>query len=508
MLLWACASVALAERSIEFAPRDLPSQGALIVAVGGGGLSEPARALDQRLGGALTEAIGALKFEGQPGQTLTLGALGGYTRVGLVGIGPGIVDANGLRDLGGLAAQLAAGWADEAVAIAWDGAPAGVDQPGAQLALGALLGQYRFDKFKSQPAPGAGALRVLVREPTATGAAFERRWRPVAEAVRFARDLVSEPANEIYPETFVARARQAFDGLPGVEIDVLDPDRMRALGMGALLGVGQGSRREPRLLVVGYRGADTPPVVFAGKGITFDSGGITLKRREGMWQMKYDMAGAAAVTGALLALAGRGARVHAVAIAALAENMPSAGAQRPGDVVRTMSGKTVEIHSTDAEGRLVLADAVWYAQQRFSPRLLIDVATLTGSVRVALGEEYAGLFVRDDGLAAMIEAAGRLAGEPVWRLPLDPSYATDLESDIADLKNISGTTLAGAGIGAEFIGTFVKPETPWAHLDVAGTAWREQDAPTGPKGATGFGVLLLDQLVHDRYETGSASGED
>ncbi len=502
MLAVAVCAPALAERSIEFAPFDIPSPGALIVAVGTEGLSEPGRALDQRLGGALSEAIGALGFEAEPGQTLTLGALGGYTRVGVVGIGAGIVDANGLRDFDGLAAQLAAEWTDEAVAIPWDDAPAGVEQPGAHLAFGALLGQYRFDRFKSERSGGTGSLRVLVREPAATGQAFARRWRPVADGVRLARDLTSEPANEVYPETFVQRAREAFDGIPAVAIDVLDPDQMRALGMGALLGVGQGSRREPRLLVVQYRGADTPPVVFAGKGITFDSGGITLKQGEGMWQMKYDMAGAAAVTGAVLALAGRGARVHAVAIAALAENMPSADAQRPGDVVRTMSGKTVEIHSTDAEGRLVLADAVWYAQHRFSPRVLIDVATLTGSVRVALGEEYAGLFARDDGLAGAIDTAGRHAGEPVWRLPLHPSYAVDLQSDIADLKNISGTRLAGAGVGAEFIGTFVKPETPWAHVDIAGTAWREQDAPTGRKGATGFGVRLLEQLVHDRYETG------
>ncbi len=499
--LLAGAPAALAERAIEFAPFDVTSPGALIVAVGSDGLGGPARELDERLGGALSRAVAGLEFAGEPGESMTLGALEGYTRVGLVGIGSGIADAGGLRDLGGAAAQLAATWPDETVAIAWDDSPAAVDRPGAQIAFGALLGQYRFDKFKTEPqAAGAGVLRVLAREPSAARAEFETRWRPVADAVRFARDLVSEPANELYPETFVERTRAAFEGLAGVEIEVLDPSAMRELGMGALLGVGQGSRREPRLLVVSYRGADGPPVVFAGKGITFDSGGISIKQSAGMWKMKYDMAGAAAVTGAVLALAGRRARVHAVAIAALAENMPAAGAQRPGDVVRTMSDRTVEIHSTDAEGRLVLADAVWYAQQRFSPRLLIDVATLTGSVRVALGEEYAGLFTRDDELAAAIDLAGRRAGEPVWRLPLHPSYAADIESDIADIKNISGTRLAGAGVGAQFIGEFVEQTTRWAHLDIAGVAWRDEGTSTAPKGATGYGVRLLDQLVRDFHQ--------
>src|SRR5690606_3892545 len=289
-----------------------------------------------------------------------------------------------------------------------------------------------------------------------------------------------------------------------VSIEALDVAAMEKLGMGALLGVGQGSKRPPRLLVVHYRGAgdEQAPVVFAGKGITFDSGGISLKPGAGMDAMKYDMTGAATATATVLNLARRGAKVNAVAIPALAENMPGGSAQRPGDVVTTMSGKTIEIISTDAEGRLVLADAVTYAQVRFKPRLLVDVATLTGAVRTALGDDYAGLFTRDDTLAQQVTEAGQKAGESVWRLPLHPDYAKGIASSIADIRG-SGASRAypGAGIGAQVIGTFVAKETPWVHLDIASVAWAESNAqPTKPRGATAFGIRLLDQLVRDHYE--------
>jgi leucyl aminopeptidase len=278
--------------------------------------------------------------------------------------------------------------------------------------------------------------------------------------------------------------------------------------MGGILAVGRGSARPPRLLVVRYdgAGADEAPYAFVGKGITFDSGGISLKDDEGMWKMKYDMSGAAAATAAVLALAGRKAPVNAVGIAALAENMPSGAAGRPGDVVRTMSGKTFEVMSTDAEGRMVLSDAVWYAQQQFRPRVVIDLATLTGSVRTALGDEYAGLFTREDALAESLRLAGEFSGEDLWRLPLHPSYAVDLESPIADLRNGGGPgTGAGAGLGAHFIGSWVEETTPWAHLDIAGMAWREKDdLPTVPPGASGFGIRLLDRFV--RQGAGAENG--
>jgi leucyl aminopeptidase len=255
--------------------------------------------------------------------------------------------------------------------------------------------------------------------------------------------------------------------------------------------------RPPRLLSVRYDGGKPgeAPFAFVGKGITFDSGGISIKPNDGMWRMKTDMSGAAAATGAVLALAGRKAPVNAVAIAALAENMPDAGAGRPGDVIRTMSGKTFEVMSTDAEGRMVLSDAVYYAQKQYKPRVVIDLATLTGAITVALGDDYAGLFTRDDELAAQLLAAGERSGELLWRMPLHPSYAKDLESPIADIRNGAGRG-AGAGLGAHFIGSWIDNGTSWAHLDIAGMAWREVDAlPTAPPGASAFGVRILDQYV-------------
>ncbi len=277
---------------------------------------------------------------------------------------------------------------------------------------------------------------------------------------------------------------------------------MQKLGMGGMLSVGQGSLRPPRLLIVRYRGAgDAAPVALVGKGITFDTGGISIKPSENLWRMKYDMSGGAAVTGAVLAFARRDARVNAIAVVALAENMPSGSASRPGDVVRTMSGKTFEIMSTDAEGRMVLTDALWYVQDRDKPRVVIDIATLTGSQVTALGDEYAGLFSRNDALAAALDAAGKASGEEVWRLPLHPSYAKDLESPIADLRNGGSSGRAGAGVGAHFIGEWIKPETVWAHLDIASMAWREDALPTMPLGAAGFGVRLFDRYVRDNIET-------
>ena len=298
------------------------------------------------------------------------------------------------------------------------------------------------------------------------------------------------------------RARSAFRGVPRVRITVLDEKDMERAGMGSLLGVGMGSARPPRLLIVEYNGSDSEdaPVVFAGQGGTVDTGGISIKGSKGLWRMKYDMSGAAAVTGTVLALAKRKAPVDAVAIAALVENMPSQKAQRPGDVRTSMSGKTIEVVNTDAEGRLILADAVWYGQETFDPAVLVDVATLTGSIRVALGASYAGLFSRHDELAEQLLAAGATAGEDLWRMPLHPDYVKMIKSDIADVKNSVEGGYGGASTGAEFIGSFVKPETRWAHLDIAGKAWEFEGRVDSPRGAAGWGVRLLDQFVRDNYE--------
>jgi leucyl aminopeptidase len=280
---------------------------------------------------------------------------------------------------------------------------------------------------------------------------------------------------------------------------------MTRLGFGALLGVAQGSANEPRMVVMQWNGAgngrkrgNSKPVAFIGKGVTFDTGGISIKPAGGMEEMKWDMAGAGTVVGLMAALAGRKAKVDAVGLVGLVENMPSGTAQRPGDVVKSYSGQTIEVINTDAEGRLVLADVIWYCQQKFDPRFMVDLATLTGAMVVALGHEYGGMFSNDDALAQKLSAAGQATGEKVWRFPLDEAYDQLIKSDIADMKNIGGRP-AGSISAAQFIKRFVN-DKPWAHLDIAGMAWSHKDAPCVPKGATAFGVRLLDRLVAEHYE--------
>lgn len=497
----------LAQRDIRFEPAALPASGSLVVPVREGlpreGVFEQ---LNARSDGALRRAATAADFKGAAGKQLDLPGIAGYERVLLVGLGA-TPDARVLETFGAAAGRLAASSTAARIDVLADAA---TPDDAARIAFGAQLGGYRFERYRSRaadaPVTGRGALVVHSAQADAAGALHRTQWAPVARGVSFARDLGNEPANVIYPETFVERTREAFAGLANVRIEVLDVPAMRRLGMGAMLSVGEGSARPPRLLLVRYdgAGANDAPLAFVGKGITFDSGGISLKENDGMWKMKYDMAGAAAVTGAVLALAGRRAPVNAIAVAALAENMPSGTASRPGDVVRTMSGKTFEIMSTDAEGRMVLSDALWYVQQTHRPKVVIDLATLTGSVVTALGDDYAGLFSRDDALAARLAASAERAGEPVWRLPLHPSYAKELESPVADLRNGGGTRGAGAGLGAHFIGEFIQPGTPWAHLDIAGKeASEDNEDPANPKGATAYGVRLLDRYVRDHHEGGA-----
>ena len=308
----------------------------------------------------------------------------------------------------------------------------------------------------------------------------------------------------IYPETLAEQAR-TLEKL-GVEVEVLDEAAMRELGMGALLGVAQGSAKPPRLVVMQWRGAgkdkddgQPAPLAFIGKGVTFDTGGISIKPAAGMGEMKWDMAGSAVVIGLIRLLAARKAKVNAVGVVGLVENMPSGTAQRPGDIVTSMSGQTIEVLNTDAEGRLVLADAMWYCQDRFKPRLMIDLATLTGAIVVALGHHNAGLFTNDDELATRLIEAGKAVGEEVWRLPLAEAYDRDIDSDAADVKNIGGGRAGGSITAAQFLQRFVN-KVPWAHLDIAGMAWSSKDAPTVPKGATAFGLRLLDHFVAQYYE--------
>jgi leucyl aminopeptidase len=372
----------------------------------------------------------------------------------------------------------------------------------ARLIFGAVLRAWRYDVYRTKlPAKSKPSLSqiILTGAPSGTEQAWQR-LAPVADGVSFARELVTEPANIIYPETFVERC-QSLAQL-GVEIEVLDEDAMTAAGMGALLGVSQGSARPARLLVLKWNGSgsvDQEPVAFVGKGVTFDTGGISIKPAGGMEDMKWDMGGAAAVAGVIKSLAERKAKAHVIGVCGLVENMPSGTAQRPGDVVTTMSGQTVEVINTDAEGRLVLCDAITWVQTNYSPKTIIDLATLTGAMIVALGSEHAGLFANDDSLADQLLAAGKTSGDPLWRLPLGPAYDKLIDSPIADIKNV-GPREAGSITAAQFIKRFVDEGVRWAHLDIAGMVWASKPGTLWDKGATGYGVRLLDRFVADNFE--------
>jgi len=495
---------------ISFAEFEPPRAGAVVVGVWEeGALTSPARQLDELTGGAVSRAIAASpKFRGKKSELVPVIAPPNLTasRIILAGLGkPEAVDARGLEDLGGTLYAHLNGVGETAATFAIDAGDArdlAAAAAGAHLALGAALRAYRFDKYRTTEKPERKPTLAALTIAGPAAAAAKRAYKNLsatAESVAFARDLVSEPANVIYPETLAEQA--AGLASVGLDVEVLDEERMRALGMGALLGVAQGSIRPPRLVVMRWNGGEdgVAPLAFIGKGVTFDTGGISIKPAAGMGEMKWDMAGAGVVIGLMRLLAARAAKVNAVGVVGLVENMPSGSAQRPGDIVASMSGQTIEVLNTDAEGRLVLADALWYCQDRFKPALMIDLATLTGAVMVALGHEYAGLFANDDALAERLVAAGKAVDEKLWRLPLDAAYDKAIDSDAADVKNIAGDRAAGSIIGAQFIQRFVN-KVPWAHLDIAGVAWSKKDAPTVPKGATAFGVRLLDRFVADYYE--------
>jgi leucyl aminopeptidase len=387
--------------------------------------------------------------------------------------------------------------------------PRAPDNPAAaaaDFALGAELREYRFDRYKTKKKDedenGPSEIVLAVPDPVAARAEAKRR-EAVAEGVLTARSLVNEPANILYPEEFANRAKE-LEKL-GVEVEILDEPAMKTLGMWALLGVGQGSARQSRLVIMRWRGiksaaakAKSQPIAFVGKGVTFDTGGISIKPAAGMEDMKGDMAGAACVVGLIKALALRKAKVDAIGAIGLVENMPGANAQRPGDIVKSMSGQTIEIINTDAEGRLVLADALWYLQDRFKPKFIVDLATLTGAVLVALGQEHAGLFSNDEDLAEKLLAAGKATGEKLWRLPLGPAYDKLIDSKFADMKNTGGRH-AGSITAAQFLQRFVNG-APWAHLDIAGTGMGSPANDVNQSWGSGFGVRLLDRFIADNYE--------
>ena len=480
------------ERSIGFAEQ-VPATTALIILTQSAELPDvPGLSVAEH--GAVEAAIAAEGFTGKQGENLKLRGIGGRPLIMIAGAAKPDDKGADWRAAAGSAAQILM---KEEAELAIVGAPDPAAM--AEAALGLALGQYRFDRYQHDVEKSPASQKITIAGSGASEAQtlWNNRHKHLAEGVRFVRDLQSEPANALYPQSFVERTRAAFAGLPNVSIEILDETAMRKLNMGAIVGVGQGSPRGSRMMVVSYRGASGPPLALVGKGITFDTGGISLKPNDGMWAMKADMSGAAAVMGTALSLAKSRAPVNVVAVAALAENMPGANAQRPGDVVRTYGGKTIEILSTDAEGRLVLADAVQYVADRYKPFALVDIATLTGSVGRALGNQYAGLFAREDAVADRLLNAAEKSGELLWRLPLHPAYAKAVRSDIADVKNSGVTDAPGASAGAHFIGYFIDESLPWAHLDIAGVDWNSSPRPLSPKGASGFGVRLLDQLARD-----------
>jgi leucyl aminopeptidase len=500
-------------RAIEFADSSLPVTGMLVLPVAKGGvLTSLAQKTDAATGGAIVEAMRLAKFTADAGQTLTLYGKGPYPAVLLIGTGDAISSAVHLRTFGALAARGTANWPSAPLVVVPDAAD--VQHDAAEAALGVRLGEYSFGKWGPGRTAGAAAnarpgLTFLTADAAAARASFQRDGEAAAAGVWFARDLISTPSNVKTPEWFATAVRERFKDVPNTTVTVLDERQIKSLGMGGLLGTGQGSAQPPRLVAIEYRGGKPgeAPIAFVGKGITFDSGGISIKPADGMWRMRSDMSGAAATAGALLTLAQRSARVNAVAVLAIAENMPDGNSMRPGDVLTTMSGKTIEVLNTDAEGRLVLADALWWVQEKHAPRLAVTIATLTGAVVRALGPDHAGLFTHDDALATRFLDAGKAAGEALWRLPVSPATVRALKSDIADVQNVTeGGSAPGASFGAAFIMEWVKPQTPFVHIDIAGTAWESTGRPTEPKGAVGFGVRLFDEFVRRDEAAGAAGG--
>lgn len=460
-------------------------------------------ALDGKANGALTKAAGKGRFTGKAGQSLSIAAPAGVEADTVL-----LVGAGGKDKLDDLAVEAFGGNAYAAVKLSGaevltiDASDLSPEQA-ARVGFAARLAAYRFDKYrttqKADKIPSITTIRVVTTDLRGAEAALEP-LSAVADGVIFARDLVSEPANVLYPAEFAKRVK-ALESL-GLEVEILGEAEMEKLGMRTLLGVGQGSRRESQLAIMKWNGgeAGAQPLAFVGKGVCFDTGGISMKPADGMEDMKWDMGGAAAVTGTMIALASRKAKANVIGVLGLVENMPDGNAQRPGDVVVSMSGQTVEVINTDAEGRLVLADALWYTQERFKPKFMIDLATLTGAMIVALGLDYAGVFSNSDDVADPILEAAKKVGENFWRMPIPAIYEQHIDSKIADVKNTGNGRAGGSITAALFLQRFTNG-VPWAHLDIAPTAWANKSpSPTVPEGGVGFAVRTLDRMVAESYE--------
>ena len=449
--------------------------------------------------GRLLKAAG---FDGEAGSTVTQHVLQG-SRAVLHLVGSGARRDFDAERFGAEVMKAHGMGSHSSITLHLDGFGLSADEA-ARAAVGARLAAYQFLKYRTtgrgMTATSVKTVRISVDSPAKARAAYQGFHGPVCDGQLLARDLVNEPANELFPKSYASRIRKL--GKLGLEVEVLGESKMKELGMHALVGVGQGSPRESQMVVMKWNGGrkKDKPVCLVGKGVTFDTGGISLKPGAGMWDMKADMGGSAAVVGAMMAVAGRKAKANVVGIVGLVENMPDGLAQNPGDVVTSMSGQTIEVQNTDAEGRLVLADALWYGKTKFKPKAMVDLATLTGAILVALGHEHAGLFSNSDALASAFVKASAGSGEKTWRLPLDPAYDRMIDSAIADMKNIGGRE-AGSITAAQFLQRFVG-DTPWVHLDVAGTAMKNtRTDPRETTLGTGFGVRLLNQWIKDNYES-------
>jgi len=493
---------------ISFAEPKLPTSGLLVFLVDADArLGSSAKAIDKATKGALTRALKAASFAGKKGESLSVLAPQGREKATILLIGTGDakdMDALRAQEIGAQIYKAVGGVSASSATIMAEMAGAKVrgGELAAGLAIGARLRSYKYDKYltNSKNRNGLNSLsRLQIMVKGATDA--RRRYAmlaPVADGVDLARDLVSEPSNVKSPKWMAAQCRKLTK--LGVKVEVLGEAQMRKLGMNALLAVGQGSVRESQLVVMRWNGGgrDAKTVSFIGKGVTFDTGGISIKPAGGMEDMIWDMGGAGTVIGAMRAIAGRKAKANVIGVVGLVENMPDGNAQRPGDIVTSMSGQTIEVINTDAEGRLVLADALWYTQKRFKPDVMIDFATLTGAIMVALGREYAGLYASDDGLAQRIVSSSQGIGEKIWRMPLDDAFDRQINTPRADMKNV-GPRWGGSITAAQFLQRYTN-DVPWAHMDIAGVAWSDKEQPLMERGATGFAVRTLDQFVRDHYE--------
>jgi leucyl aminopeptidase len=468
-----------------------------------GKFPSPTEAWDKKSDGFIKKSMESSTFKGKLNQTLSFFLTDG-TRLTLIGLGkPEDQNEMQWQKIGGvIVGALQADLAQEGAVEIYDLGSHDSAHVVAYIALGACLKAWRFEKYFTTKKPeelfALKQLVFLVPNEKDCEKVFDE-LTPITEGVFLTRTVVTEPANVITPESLAHVAESLKKD--GVAVEILEEKDMKSLGMNALLGVGQGSQKDSKLVVMRWEGGakNDAPLAFIGKGVTFDTGGISIKPSANMEEMKYDMAGAGVVIGLMKTLAQRKAKANVIGVVGLVENMPSGSAQRPGDVVTSMSGQTIEVINTDAEGRLVLADALWYTQDRFKPKLMVNLATLTGAIVICLGMDRAGLFASDKDLSKSLEDAGEKVGELLWPLPMDDSYDKDINSDIADMKNVGSNRGAGSITAAKFLQRFTN-SLPWAHLDIAGVAWTPKDLSLCAKGATAFGVRLLNQFVADNHE--------